>query len=371
MKRFALLALLVAAGMAGFVLSRQGGWLFGQDPSQPRFEGPTEVVWPEAELWSLERKSIKVRNGGGAPLIINRIRSTCGCLGFQLQAKDAWSRAEEITIPAGASVELMVALEVRAVPGTALRHVIDFATNDPSMPNGRVEAVVKKVLASVLITPDDVSFGQVRVGAEAEREVTIVDGAVKPRQIATVENSHAEWVQTTLVSTEHQPFYREGERVGTIIGRLRVRGRAQRVGGHTAELKLFLEGDAKPRGLVTVHAIGYEPVQLSPAYVALPIRTSQGPRWEVRSRVKAHEADLESVTLVGEPPAGMDVTLTALNGRLWEVQVAVRDPAALATSLDESAPAEVVVKLRAVIGGQEVELPLRVALEQLKEGTPP
>jgi hypothetical protein len=110
------------------------------------------------------RHTFRLQNDGTAPLVINAVRTSCGCTAAQ-PTKSRLLPGEESAIG--------VSFDTRADHGPAMR-TITVLTNDPS--HQQVQLTLRgDVRVQVEASPSLVMFERVKRGSEQSRQVTLTD----------------------------------------------------------------------------------------------------------------------------------------------------------------------------------------------------
>lgn len=125
------------------------------------------------EQGNLARYTFKVRSVGNAPLRIERVKPSCGCL---------VTAAEGQAVPPGSETFVTVELDTRELDGAVTKSVTLY-TNDPARPT--VELVLAgEVHSDVVLEPPVLYFGRVRAGKATRRQVQVKVDRPAPGQQA-------------------------------------------------------------------------------------------------------------------------------------------------------------------------------------------
>lgn len=127
------------------------------------------------------------RNAGSEELIISKIDSTCGCTA---------AVATEERIPPGGKGEITVAFDSAGRTGSQ-RQTVYIHSNDPITPVVQLQVTGVVRPARLLFSPDCVSFGEVRRGEAARREIFVPKSDVREVEIQKV-SSHSPYFRTAV-----------------------------------------------------------------------------------------------------------------------------------------------------------------------------
>lgn len=113
-------------------------------------------------------------NGGDEPLVIDRVRSSCGCTAALISEKN---------LPPGGSGEVQVSFDSTRFRGHVTKTVYLYS-NDPVQPV--MQLFIKgSVKESVTIDPVQVNFGPIPVGQTARTEVLLRNQGNSPLVLGT------------------------------------------------------------------------------------------------------------------------------------------------------------------------------------------
>jgi hypothetical protein len=104
----------------------------------------------------------QIANQGDEPLLIDRVRSSCGCTAVLISAKN---------LPPGGTGELQANFDSSRFRGDVVKTIYLYS-NDPNQPVVQLQ-MQGKVLELVAIEPGQVNFGQVKVRQPVSATVTL------------------------------------------------------------------------------------------------------------------------------------------------------------------------------------------------------
>ena len=123
-----------------------------------------------------------VFNRGTAPLIINKVTTSCGC---------TQGKAVETTIPPGGQTAIKVTVDPFRIPQFTSRKTLTISTNDPANPQVKVD-VVARVEPELEWEPASIDFGVIERGQPAEATILIRQLQEAPLDLANIHVSGAE-----------------------------------------------------------------------------------------------------------------------------------------------------------------------------------
>lgn len=110
----------------------------------------------------LVRHTFQVRSTGNAPLRLEHVKPSCGCLVTAAEGQD---------VPAGSDTYVTVELDTRGLAGPVTKTVTAY-TNDPARPTLEL-ALAGEVASDVVVEPPVLYFGRVRRGRPLRRQVQV------------------------------------------------------------------------------------------------------------------------------------------------------------------------------------------------------
>lgn len=137
---------------------------------QPRIEVET-LAYDMGVIASTKkgRGQIKVYNRGDAPLIIQSVKSSCGCTKAKM--------AEKVIAPGGEAI-LEITVDPAKIPGFKSTKTVTILTNDPKQAATRISVTVR-VQPEIEWEPEELDFGEVDQGGTVEKTILVrqlIDG---------------------------------------------------------------------------------------------------------------------------------------------------------------------------------------------------
>ena len=123
----------------------------------------------------------QITNQGDEPLLIDRLRSSCGCTAVLISSKK---------LPPGGTGELQANFDSSRFRGEVVKTIYLYS-NDPNQPVTQLQ-LQGKVLELVTIEPSQVNFGQVKVKQPVSATVTLRNQGHKPLVLGTPRATAAE-----------------------------------------------------------------------------------------------------------------------------------------------------------------------------------
>lgn len=122
--------------------------------------------------------TVRVSNVGTEPLVVSNLRTSCTCLTTQLAEK---------TIPPGGAGEIKLVYDTTRQDGPQSKELY-IHSNDPVSPLAQIEINVSIRSPKLLLSTRGISFGEVRLGQGASRELFLKDpgdGSVTLKEIVS------------------------------------------------------------------------------------------------------------------------------------------------------------------------------------------
>jgi hypothetical protein len=344
--------------VAGIVISLL---VFARQANPPVAELPEVIDLGAREIGDVVVVPFSIANRGGEELVIDDIRTSCSCSGIEREIEGKFFRIESLNLNPGERSELVIRTAVRGAPvGTALHIVVYFRTNDPKIPEGRIEAVVRRVCAGVHSSPLSISFGTVSVNDNVRRVVVIRDTAEPPRAIQRLSSSIPRRVVARMLPVDEWPRDTEAQEAGAVIGCFEVLIDTTEPGEVGASVQIHLDGEMRTPDEIPVIGRVAPTVEIQPALLFLPRESSEGLIY-TSTAICTSRQDEPIELFVDNAPHGVKVEI---------VRQATRSIVHLRVTVDPSAsPASTAVprreiQLRARIGEQEFPLRLTVVAPQ-------
>jgi hypothetical protein len=267
----------LAVGFTSFVLSSPGvrHSLARLATGDPAIELPSEINVGERELGEEVQVPLTIRNAGRGDLVVDSIQSSCSCSGLERVENGAVVTVERLRLSGGQREQLTVRVAVRGVPGQSKKSTLILHTNDPDLPEARLDIVIPTILGGVLALPNNVVFGAVPISSAASQDVDVWDPAPTPRILKVVTSSRPEAFSTELVPLPGQrPPTRAKQ--GVLIGRVRVTCLAREPGSVSGEVYVELAGERPGRSSIFVSARVASPLVVAPPALVLPRSSGSG-----------------------------------------------------------------------------------------------
>ena len=180
-----------------------------------------------------------LENTGDANLVIERVRTSCGCTTVKLSE-------EEKTIPAGGKQAVTARFNTKGRSGKQKKYVT-ITSNDPEQPTLKL-TLTAEVLTLAQVTPTALKIGEVRRGELVSKTVVVLPG---------VEGAKAEIVSLEVpgdvLSCTAEPFEQKGRQGKRLwfrvdpdakLGRLTTAATLKvRVGTETQEKRISIRGE--------------------------------------------------------------------------------------------------------------------------------
>ncbi len=279
---------------------------------------------------------------------------------MERQEDGGFVRVEKLRVKAGESAQLVMRVSVRGVPiGTQMVNVVEFRTNDPVHPAGRIEAVVSRVEGGVSAVPSQIVFGTVPVGSKVRQIVEVRDTAASRRVIERVSSTRPNRVMVRLLAEEEGTPGAEPTEQGVPIGRIEVDVVTSTPGEIHAGLQIHLADEVRNPDVVTVVGSVAAAIELSPAALALPRSSASGPVYTL-SCLCCSTSGQPLALAIASIPSGLTAEIIP-QGEAKRIVRVTMDPKS--STLFSSGGREV-IRLRAHVGENETLLDLPVLLQK-------
>lgn len=361
MRIFCWVAVPLFLGIASFLTARgslTGVWFSGAQ-GRPVIEYPATVDLGEQEMGELVVGRFAITNRGGADLIVDRIQTNCSCTGMEREHEGRYERVESLRLKANEKADLAVRVSVRGVPVDAAMHnVIEFQTNDPIHPTGRIEVVVRRVRGGVSVSPPSLIFGTIPVGTAYRQILEVRDAAAKSGSVIGVTAIGTPGLTARLLPVED--VHREGplQPGSTLIGRVEVVVDAKVAGPVSGEIRIQLTGKGRPPDAIKVAGNIAAPVEMRPSALVLPRQTAHGLVYTAQALCRSTDGMPLTLTVDDVPP-GLTVEVLAGGSESSRIIRVSLDPE---TSLRATDGQQQTLRLLAKSGDKDtmVELPVRL-----------
>jgi hypothetical protein len=138
-----------------------------------------------------------LHNGGDSALIINRVRSSCGCTAAMMS---------EETVQPGADAQLRVHFNSKHFSGQVVKRVM-VISNDPAHPQQQF-TLRAHIVTELVVTPNHLSLGAIQIGEKLVRSLTLENRSDVTVQLKALRSTSAA-IRLDAVPKELQP----GEKV--------------------------------------------------------------------------------------------------------------------------------------------------------------
>ena len=137
-----------------------------------------------------------LRNDGDEDLVIDRVRTSCGCTAAHLNKQ---------TVPPGKEVELATRLSLKGRDGKQHKNVYVYS-NDPKSPLFKL-ALVGEIKWDVSLKPKRVSFGPVTREAIIEKKVSVTFNTERPFHVTGILTDAISFCSATIKSVKEGSQY--------------------------------------------------------------------------------------------------------------------------------------------------------------------
>lgn len=345
-------------GGAAHVVSRALTSPERRQTDQPVLEATEEANLGELEAGREVDRSVTFANHGGADLVVDNIRTTCSCTALQTDEDGKTVNVTSLRLRPGAVSTVNLHVTARGRPGVSVDVPVTFNSNDPEKPTGAIHVVITKILGGIYTTPEAVVFGEIPVGGEGRRVVTIIDYISPARTVVQVVSTKPDVFAVRLLPLDFDgPGSGNAGETEHVAGRLEVVLTGKQVGSFQGDIEIHLAD--RPGRPDVIRALGRVVglAEISPANAVIPRTTGSGLSFQVRCVCRS--TDGRPLTLALDPvPMGLDVSILEpeLKAPVKIVQITWHPE----QSNSGVATTRYVVRLRAKIGDQEMGMEIPV-----------
>lgn len=248
----------------------------------PVINYPSVIDLREQERGKIVVTRFTIVNQGGADLLIDDVRTNCACSGLEREIDGGFFRVESLRLGSGEQADLAMRIAVRGEPGSLMRNVVQFRTNDPTQPEARIEAVISTVTVGVEAFPASLIFGRIVVGTDAKQVLELRDQAALPRFVKKVESSDPARFSVRLLTSGTGESTEERNASGRLVGRVEVELRTTVPGVVEGNVFVFLDDLHRAPDSFPISARIVPAVEVSPSSLALPRSSDSGPVYHAK-----------------------------------------------------------------------------------------
>jgi len=251
--------------------------------------------------------TLMITNRGDGELNLKRKSVSCGCLQMEARIDGSSSDADQIALPPGGSVELLVRLSVGSAPRPSLLESVSFTTNDPSRPILNIQFHAE-LQGAMVAKPTEVLLRNLKPGEELRLSIRIQHrDRVKPFELEEIRSTLAGVVDVegcTAISG-----LGAGESAESEV-RIRVRAPATPQ-AFTGFLEVIEDEKGTPALRIPVHGESVAPVGIQPPVLVLPRFESGKSTYSGKAVCRSSRSVPFTLKLI-EAPAGCRVRLSPL-----------------------------------------------------------
>jgi hypothetical protein len=243
----------------------------------PIIEYPATVDLGDHEAGDLVHGSFIIANRGGGDLVVDQVRTNCACSGIERIEEGRYVRIDFLRLKPGEQADLTIRVTVGGVPVEArMVNVVEFRTNVPSQPMGRMEVLVRRVSGSVSMSPPSIVFGTVPVGTRLGQIVQIYDMGSTPRAIERITMTGTGRIRARLLPVEQSSDKAKPHGAGTLVGQIEVVGNTVAAGEINGKVQVHMAGESRRPRELTVTGKVLAPVEITPSSIVLPRKSADG-----------------------------------------------------------------------------------------------
>ncbi len=271
-----LLLLLVSAAAFGFATFEGTEYWITR---HARLNAPASLDLGHQQAGAHVAASFKIRNDGRKPLVVDHFETSCGCLSVGVKQKDSVASVTDLALEPGEERELVSKIAIRGAPGTQLREVVTFNTNDPEHPSHRLE-LLASVHGTLIVVPDVVSVGSIVTGELVHRHIEIRDGGRRQGFVLSeVRSTRPDVIRVGTITKVQNADPASGQDATPKRDSYRVElsiQAPQEPSRLDDFVEVYLQGDGAPASRVLVSGEVVAELEFSPPSLVIPRASNKG-----------------------------------------------------------------------------------------------
>jgi hypothetical protein len=270
--------------------------------SYPVLDCPARIDLGERDLGEIAVTHFKIMNRGRSELLIDEFHTSCSCAGVEHEIDGKLVRLRAVRIPAGDEVQITARVAINQRPEMSQLVHIDFNTNDPVMPVGNVDLIVRRVKGGVFSEPSAVVFQPLLVGTQAERVIDLYDNRKRGRAVDKVRSTRPDHFQVRFIAVEGRHSDLINDTAGGLIARIEVIPRTEHSGRLDGNIEVSLANEARRPDLIPVIGEVIPIVECWPDALVFPRRAGAQFIYSAQILVRDRDEKPIGVKLKSVPP---------------------------------------------------------------------
>jgi hypothetical protein len=281
-------------------------WESRNESTRPSIRFPELIDLGIREVGEEVAAEFKIHNDGNEELVIDRIQTSCSCLGLERIENGKPVLVDWLRLEPRSQMDLQVRLTVKGRPGMTVRNTVAFRTNDPMRPHVKLEAIVPRVQGGLVASPTSLLFGTLPVGATSCQMIEFRDMRSPPRLVEEITPTNVDVVTIRRLSIEGEDSFSATQ--GYLIARAEVTFTAKSPGYFTGTIQIRF-ADSQNGEEVSYSARVVGPVEVAPSTLTLPRSSEMGAIFHADCICRSTTKQPLSVE-IEPPPDGLTATLS-------------------------------------------------------------
>jgi hypothetical protein len=246
-------------------------------PAVPVVQCESEIDLGERYFNDQVLARFRVANEGRADLVLSSFGTSCSCAGVVSETSGEWLRVEQVTVPAGGSVELAVRVSVIAAAGQPQTVQVLFSTTDPANPTHQLLLKIPRVRGNLYCDPAAVVFGTTSPDAVRPQVLRVYENGGGERKVGIVRSTSPDrfTVRQMPTPTGSAPH----EIGGKLVCELQVTPVPGYAGSLNGMIEIQVSGDRAETKAIPVTGEVSAEFAVTPSAVALPRTANEQPVW--------------------------------------------------------------------------------------------
>jgi hypothetical protein len=323
----------------------------------PKLVCPDRIDMGAGEIGKVCHAQFSMANRGRSELVLDQIRTNCGCSGLERERDGVYERVESIRLAPGEHVRLAIRALVQGKPGGVMHNVVYLRTNDPLHLEFKIDACVSKINGGVISDPATLIIGTVPVGSKQVSTVDVLDFSEIAREVERIECTHPERVTARLLPPR-KPVADRTANAARAIAAIEVFVHTEKPGPLDGEILIHLKGEQRPPDSLPINGWVRDIVEIAPSELALPRRQLKGILLHTRAICWCSPETALDLEILDAPPQ-LKVVVTPDTRLKWQktIEVAIADAHSITMGTFE-------IRIRATAGNNTTTITIPVTLTE-------
>jgi hypothetical protein len=221
----------------------------------------------------LVNSRFQIANKGGQQLLIDQVKSSCGCGHLYREIDGKSELVEKLCLAPGERADLSTQTLIQANSAGTYSRTFTLWTNDPSQPQAQITIVYRTASGGLRFHPNAANFPRLLIGQKARQVVEVFDRDQSPQTVTNVVSTDPERVAIRWMPTNNQE--RRNDEV--LLGQVEIVPNTANPLMIDADVRIEF-ADPKIQA-ATLHVSGRvtSMFEVSPQSLVLPLSSRDGP----------------------------------------------------------------------------------------------